>query len=870
MKSKVLTLIFFAMLIMLIFSGCEKSPANANETVENILSESKTKTETNLFIFDENLDDYRTGGRQEQFMLPGDETVMMLAKVISEKYLDHRNCRNILPNFDDITKITDAEPFLTLAKMRTWGKSADNITDEKIRNLIKKLVEEGKNIEEIWLKSDIIETLVRLFGENAKNNENFYKFTGNLDYAQYYPDEEVYIAHGAMGGTVAIPQVISYEKYEVGYVCEAFIYDCYIVDPWQEAPVKVKSDYEKHPENYPVYKYYFYDNLILTKFEIVYDKKNDLYKQNQLDDARQLIVNQGRNIYEVFSSLCIDTGGMSEYPIPSDFDFKEENLCYSPLLKKNDLRYVQFGDYDWMQDFLQKTFSAGFIEKYFSYKVPCLYVYRENVVYGFFRTSSNPEAYTDYNYENFEYKETKGDEAIFQSPYEFDPSGKRGMRTFSLRMTGDAWKFTGYYDDWISVGENGGAIIAERGDRAPAGLMISKPDLTLEDVRNLAKKGDDLTWEDIIAFEGCDPVSSGFYEWVCDIDENFELCANANKRTEILDSKSDWFGVILRNKKSGEDINIKYFDIDAFIFDGKKINIILDSFHYYQRDEQNQLEVPDKITDINDWDKFGFGNYYSWHHEYIRAFLNKDTTVLELMANIPEGAYYSYKTLEFGAYTITKVENQNELWATGFGSYIYLNIDIISSGVEFLPAGYYSFRIAEGISSGHFNTAEDYRRPAPQTPAQTALDRWFAGCINYIIYDYGVSDSDLNEWYKYNLIEYLPVLVPGHEDGFTFEEVQEYVKKFFGIDNFIPPERMLWEGKYMMGAHGGEIWYYRFLGETVTDGITSVTIQFFADASKTIKSHTVEYKLEPLDGGYKFYGSKIIDESLYEPWHTSV
>ena len=266
---KRLTVLFFVVLFLLAFVSCKDKQSEAP----------KIPKDSQLDFFSEHSDDYRAGGREEQFMMPNDETAVMLASKI-DYYLDHINCKNILPDFDDIKKVTDAKPFLNLAKLRTPSvdlNKLENYPDNPVTKLVQKLREEGNSVESVWYKSDVLETLVRLFGENARDNKNFTNFTGNLDFCEYYPEEDVYIMLGALGGTAAIPQVISYEKSEVGYVCEAFIYNSYAVDPWQDAPVKIKADYENHSENYPVYKYTFDDGMVLTKFEIIRDKDISQY-----------------------------------------------------------------------------------------------------------------------------------------------------------------------------------------------------------------------------------------------------------------------------------------------------------------------------------------------------------------------------------------------------------------------------------------------------------------------------------------------------------------------------------------------------------------------------------------------------------------
>ena len=65
----------------------------------------------------------------------------------------------------------------------------------------------------------------------------------------------------------------------------------------------------------------------------------------------------------------------------------------------------------------------------------------------------------------------------------------------------------------------------------------------------------------------------------------------------------------------------------------------------------------------------------------------------------------------------------------------------------------------------------------------------------------------------------------------------------------------------MSGFHAA----YRFVGHSVTDGVHSTTVQYFADNSYLIKSHLVEYRI---GAGGELLGTTVQSRAAYEPWGT--
>ena len=86
----------------------------------------------------------------------------------------------------------------------------------------------------------------------------------------------------------------------------------------------------------------------------------------------------------------------------------------------------------------------------------------------------------------------------------------------------------------------------------------SSTPLTLDAVKKLSSKGEDLTWNDFIQYK-CEIVYPGSYVKSYDIDENFELLIGGE--SDIGKPKY----IRLVSKADGERIDIRTNDVEAFI-----------------------------------------------------------------------------------------------------------------------------------------------------------------------------------------------------------------------------------------------------------------------------------------------------------------
>lgn len=296
--------------------------------------------------------------------------------------------------------------------------------------------------------------------------------------------------------------------------------------------------------------------------------------------------------------------------------------------------------------------------------------------------------------------------------------------------------------------------------------------------------------------------------------------------------------------------------------------------------EEIEAEQTDtRITDIEYWERLGYPKD-DVIYMYINAFLKGDTSTLEELAWILAGAYDEYKTIKLDKnYSVTK-----EIDETG-SERIDFNFTVIESGVEYFPIGEYSMRVSDGpLGVGMYNKNQQYNEIIKGS-ATDAVNNWLTFGFAYLLPDYENLSDEEKTWFNTSTAEYIFYSFAeevGNEQNldryiseggydwnnkWTIEMLQEYVEKYFGIENFPADAYPMNGGIYDMSmmAHGLHSWCMKYLEETTENDITTVTVQFFVDASCTIKSHTVEYKLQYLDGGYKFLSSTVVYEAVYEP-----
>lgn len=267
--------------------------------------------------------------------------------------------------------------------------------------------------------------------------------------------------------------------------------------------------------------------------------------------------------------------------------------------------------------------------------------------------------------------------------------------------------------------------------------------------------------------------------------------------------------------------------------------------------EDSTSEIVASITDIDDFEKLGLtkeNNLYL----LINAFLNGDTATLEEMGDFEEGIFDAYKSLEIGDYSLRL--NEDEI--------ILFDFDIIKSELETMPVGQYTLYAYDGMAVCYFYDHDD---DSEWTTVHKALYQWhvLSGSSEHEL-DFSNPSTLVGserDAYIYKLTEYI---LWYHKD-ITLEQFQQYAYLYSGIADVQPDSSFdNGNGTYSVPGHGVSSWSHDSIEEKEENGITTVTIQFYADWAKTIKSHVIEYKLKNIDGDWVFLSSDCTYKAQFE------
>ena len=145
-------------------------------------------------------------------------------------------------------------------------------------------------------------------------------------------------------------------------------------------------------------------------------------------------------------------------------------------------------------------------------------------------------------------------------------------------------------------------------------------------------------------------------------------------------------------------------------------------------------------------------------------------------------------------------------------------------------------------------------------------------------WDAAVTEGRLNENIYAVAFDYLSC----RYGSMTAEQINDYGYRAFGIDELFSHLGLnensyeYVNGKYGVAGHGGEIWSYDIVDCNFVGESAAVTVQFWADWSKTIPSHRITYRFGidvPEDGGLpvnSIVGITYENRGAYEPAHTAV
>ncbi len=232
--------------------------------------------------------------------------------------------------------------------------------------------------------------------------------------------------------------------------------------------------------------------------------------------------------------------------------------------------------------------------------------------------------------------------------------------------------------------------------------------------------------------------------------------------------------------------------------------------------------------------------------QYVRAFVTADTALLEQTCGVEAGMYAPYRTLDLAAWFawIDSAEGHDQL---KFAFYP-VHTDVEAFRVNAWNEGF----VYEGPLGAYLS------RPRPDSSfgeAAKAVSGLLTGYMPPILPTTDDMDEDTRFWLTCYIFHKL-----GSEYNGVEENYRLYAKTHFGIDDFTPEEVHV---KFTC-AHGGSVQLLDIIGSEERNGETAVTVQFYADPSRTVKSHVFEYTVKKADGDWIFTGCREILHAKYD------
>jgi hypothetical protein len=177
----------------------------------------------------------------------------------------------ILPDFDDVTKITDVSVFQYFALGATplvkavYTIDGISVKDQHPDNAIYKFIdneaEKGNYIYDFCYIDDVCKTAAVLFGNENPVLFDFNKGNINIDFGAYTTTFAIYAEVGIITTNADInysePQIMDYEKTDTGYICETLI----LPEHRMVDEVEITQDNISHYiDKMPKYRFTFTEN----------------------------------------------------------------------------------------------------------------------------------------------------------------------------------------------------------------------------------------------------------------------------------------------------------------------------------------------------------------------------------------------------------------------------------------------------------------------------------------------------------------------------------------------------------------------------------------------------------------------------------
>ena len=280
-----------------------------------------------------------------------------------------------------------------------------------------------------------------------------------------------------------------------------------------------------------------------------------------------------------------------------------------------------------------------------------------------------------------------------------------------------------------------------------------------------------------------------------------------------------------------------------------------------------QHVTPDTLS-VAEWAAAGFKEYEASPRIFhtIRAFLRADVDDFAKRCNVNSKVYDSLRGMKFGTYRLYREEIPAEGDPQNTRGYAVLEVEILESQNDALCAGTHRLVFHEGLAIT-FTPLEDFKR-YPSAPAETVSPaQIYVGQLNSDTDFYRIQGDHRTQFGLCDFIVTRLNAMAGNYEPRTAEEIRAYAETYLGVDG----DTLNIEGSldkqgdgYIRIGRGSTSYVYTVVAEEIRDGITVVTVQFWADYSRIVPSRLVEFHLEWMGSEYRPVKTVILKDSEFK------
>lgn len=253
------------------------------------------------------------------------------------------------------------------------------------------------------------------------------------------------------------------------------------------------------------------------------------------------------------------------------------------------------------------------------------------------------------------------------------------------------------------------------------------------------------------------------------------------------------------------------------------------------------------ITSLENWEAFNHdGNFSDNCLQFLRNFIQNDSE------------YFEFNTVYLGNWEIIRDPKI-------YGLDLAFNFTVTASELDTIPVGDYQTIVTDAVDC----TMRFVKSPrvqstitAPSSAATETIAAWLTTALYYDFCDYGKWESD-------RFKHYLCTRYADASGKLLYADFETLAKEKFGADvqkeDYMSGAQLLIEdGKLYIISDGGNMEpCFDIVSVTVKGGVSTVTVQFYADCNKFLQSYKAAYRIDSED---RFLGCEILQTSPYKPY----